>query len=99
MNDTPITFGTLPSKKRRNGAATNRDLAIVDQLRARPQEWAHIATRANISAAGELARRIKRGGTVAFQPASAFEAVSRTVDGEYRVYARYVGTTPTGDPQ
>ena len=37
-----------------------------------------------------MAYGIRAAKIVAYEPAGAFEAQARTVDGEYRVYARFV---------
>ena len=67
-------------------------LAIAAQLRARPGEWAHILSSGSSTSARTMAYGIKAGNRRAWLPAGAFEAVSRTVEGENRVYARYVGS-------
>lgn len=63
--------------------------AIAAALRSRPGEWAFVGTYAQRSAASTIAIRVVRGELAAYQPAYAYDAVSRTVDGEYRLYARY----------
>lgn len=65
--------------------------AEANQLRARPGEWAHVSTRNTRQAAAGAAMNIRRGNLNPFNPPGAFEAISRTVGGEFRVYARYVG--------
>lgn len=81
-----IRFEPLPESARADLSA------IANQLRARPGEWAHIGTRASAGSARQGAYQV-RGRNEAFAPAGAFEAASRTVDGEHRIYARYVGAT------
>lgn len=62
------------------------------ELKAKPGEWAVIdAGDRSDNGKYSLAGNIKKGLQLAFQPAGSFEAVSRKVDGEIRVYARYVG--------
>lgn len=62
---------------------------IADQLVAQPGRWARVAVAPNASTAGQMAQRIRNGSYDAL-PAG-FDATARTVDGEARVYARYVG--------
>jgi len=64
---------------------------IAEQLRERPREWAHVLTYPTRESASTVAYSIRNGHRSAWAPAGAFEAKSRTVNGEYRVYARYVG--------
>lgn len=62
---------------------------IADQLTGQPGRWARVAVAPNASTAAQMARRIRDG---LYDPLPAgFEATSRTVEGEARVYARYVG--------
>jgi hypothetical protein len=65
---------------------------VATDLRARPGEWALIATGAQHTG---TAGQINAGRIVAFAPAGTFEAQRQTVDGEIRVYARYVGEEPS----
>lgn len=89
----PLTFGPLPDRPtttpRSARAAQLADQAA--QLAARPGEWARLGTYHHQVTAAGMARRIRTGETAAFRPAGAYEAVSRGVDGEYGVWARYVG--------
>lgn len=61
---------------------------IAVQLRRKPGEWALIH---ELKAAPALATEINHGKLRPYQPAGSYEAVSRQVDGMFRVYARYVG--------
>jgi len=73
-------------------AATGRDwTAAAAVLRKEPRRWAIVAVCPNAVTAASTANNIRRGQVAAMRPVGAFEAVSRTVDGEYRVYARWVG--------
>lgn len=63
--------------------------AIGEALRSRPNEWAMAVICRNSATAGSTALLIRRGRYDAL--GSGFEAVARTVGGEARVYARYVG--------
>ena len=60
------------------------------ELRANPGVWGVVYEGENGIANG-LAGRIKRGLSVAFQPAGVFDAVSRKRDGVTVTYARYIG--------
>ena len=63
---------------------------VARQLRARPGEWAVIDVYGSQASAAGVAYQIRMGGYSAYQPRGAWEAVSRLVDGENRVYARYL---------
>jgi hypothetical protein len=69
--------------------ASTKDAAL---LMERPGEWAVIREPASRMAAYAMAYQIRRGILAGFRPAGAFEAMGRTVNGTYRVYARYIGT-------
>lgn len=64
---------------------------VAAGLRERPGEWARVFTLEREGQARQYAHYIRRGGLAAFRPDGFFEAVSRTTEGECRVYARYVG--------
>lgn len=68
--------------------------AVAALLRRRPKEWAIVRVMADSMRSTQTAHYIKSGKLAAFRPAGDFEARARCVDGEYRVYARYVGGTP-----
>ncbi len=63
--------------------------AIAAALRSRPGQWAVVAVCRNQATAGSTAQGVRRGKYEVLGPG--FEAKARTVDGEPRVYARYVG--------
>lgn len=65
--------------------------AVADELRRRPKEWAIVRVMPNSGRSSVVASEINRG-RIAALPAGDFEAMARNVDGEYRVYARYVGS-------
>jgi hypothetical protein len=63
--------------------------AIAKELKAWPGEWALVAVCASQTTAASTARYIRAGK---YKPlSSGFEATARTVDGEARIYARYIG--------
>ena len=64
--------------------------AIAAALQARPGEWALIAVCETRATAGTTAKYVRESF---YEPLKTgqYEAKSRTVDGEFRVYARYVG--------
>jgi hypothetical protein len=64
--------------------------AIAAELRTKPGRWAHVDTRPNLHSAASTAWNINRG-SVASMPLGEFESTSRTVDGQARVYARFIG--------
>jgi hypothetical protein len=63
--------------------------AIGAELKDRPGTWAVVAVCDNATLAGQTASHIRHGKYI--ELGAGFEAVSRKVDGEPRVYARYVG--------
>lgn len=68
-----------------------RDWAtIAGRLRSRPGEWAVVVLCKTGNNAAVTARHI-RLGKYRDLPVGEYEATSRTVGSEYRVYARYVG--------
>lgn len=74
-------------------------MEVADKLRANPGVWACIARYGKTGSAGSIAAHISKGRYDGIEPGE-FEAVSRNVDGEFRVYARYVGVptaAPTGE--
>jgi hypothetical protein len=79
-----------PPHKSPKGGRPKYWKAVADQLRSRPGEWAMVHVDETQRKAGYTAMNIKRG-LLAGMTAGEFEAVSRTVDGQRRVYARYVG--------
>lgn len=69
---------------------------VASKLRARPREWALVGTYGSSDSASSMARNIKMGRLKAYEPAGAFEATSRTVDKQARVYVRFMGE-PVGE--
>lgn len=65
--------------------------AIAAELRTRKGIWAVIATYPKAATSGSTAWQVNTGRSTAFTPAGSYEAAARTVDGEHRLYARYVG--------
>lgn len=97
---TEIIFEEPPARESGPGmgrAGTGKYAEIAQRLKVRPGEWAIVATFDRRNTAHMLAYRIKRGVQYAFRPAGAFEATSRTMDGEHRTYARYVGEQSSGE--
>lgn len=85
-----IVFGDPPRPTKPGGSVGNWD-AIATELIDRPKEWAMVVVRPSRTSAANTARNVRsqmyaplrdRGGR--------FESISRTVDGEYRVYARFM---------
>jgi len=83
-----IAWEDPPAGTARSGVTDWR--RVADELRQRPGQWAVVATRPSSGAAATIAGAIRKGSR-AGMPSGAFEARARTVDGECRVYARYVG--------
>ena len=64
--------------------------AIAADLQQKPGEWALIALCDTRATAGTTAKYVRESF---YEPlkTGVYEAKSRTVDGEFRVYARYMG--------
>lgn len=64
---------------------------VASELVRRPGEWARIAVLNDALEAGQYAHRIRNGRVEALAAHGEFEAVVRTVAGERRLYARFLG--------
>ncbi|MFF9268597.1 hypothetical protein [Streptomyces rochei] len=60
------------------------------KLRENPGKWGMVTICSTSGSSSSSARAIRKGVTKTWQPAGDFEAVARKVDGEHRVYARYM---------
>ncbi|MFG2528263.1 hypothetical protein [Streptomyces sp. NPDC048516] len=82
-----------PPPKQRNTKHTR----IAGELRAHPNVWGVVRKPTSMTRAASAAQAIRNARLAAYAPAGSFEAVARTVTeggvAEYRVYARYVGTS------
>lgn len=66
--------------------------SAAQRLREIPGEWQLIATPPTADAAAHMAHYVRTAKRLtSYQPAGAFEGQYRNEDGEFRVYARYVG--------
>jgi hypothetical protein len=74
-----------PAKDRRGFEET------AQKLKEKPRTWAVVAVYSDRSNAGTLSQRIRQGRNKAWQAPGDFDSVVRTVDGQHRVYARYLG--------
>jgi hypothetical protein len=74
-----------------HGTSKGHHADAARELRERPEEWAIVGVYAHSGSAGAVALQVRKGSIAAYEPAGAFEAKARTVNGEARVYARYVG--------
>lgn len=77
-----------PPQARRSRKPSGHHLAIADKLMADPGNWYRVAD--EVKQPG-MAGGIKKGTLPAYQPAGAFEAVSRKQGDGWDIYARYVG--------
>ncbi|MFJ4010352.1 hypothetical protein [Streptomyces sp. NPDC090026] len=87
-----VRFAPLPPRR-----SSQKPHAAAQALRDRPGEWAHIHTHSsgtrdeNSNRANNQSHRIRTSTLVAFRPAGAFEATTRSnEDGTTEVWARYV---------
>lgn len=75
-------------------------MAFALALRSRPGEWALLGALSSANYARQRAYEIRNamqgGAAPFFGPAGAFEAQSRSLLGECRVYVRFVGTAQGG---
>lgn len=95
MAKAKMTWEEPPQKNTRGSYASSlqgSDIAL--QLKKKPGEWAMIAKKATAQQAAMLANYIRQARSSAWAPLGAYEAVSRKVDKEYRVYARFIGDNP-----
>lgn len=90
-----IRWEDPPSNRSHAKGKASKWNAISAVLRGRPGEWAHVETKSNARLAAQTANCISKG-VYAAMPQGQFEAVSRAVDGEARVYARYIGEASDG---
>lgn len=86
-----IVFKDLPAPTRRSSGPSFDHADAVQKLKAQPSEWAVVQERNKRGDAATAAYQIRKGILAAFRPAGSFEAKSRTEDGKFRVYARYIG--------
>lgn len=85
-----IQWETPPAPRR--GREVQDHSAFAETLRSRPSQWARDPrVFPSKSTAYTAAASICHGRAKAFRPAGTFEAVTRTIDGESVVYARFVG--------
>lgn len=92
---TDIIFEEPPASRRRGANVSYQDATAT--LKSRPGEWAIVRIAPTGNSADSTAHQIRVGILKSFRPAGHFDAVSRVIDGTFRVYARYVGTG--GDPE
>jgi len=87
-----MIFEPLPGD--RGAALRQQHQANAAELRSRPGEWARVSSHPNPEAAACAAAGIRGNGRRRIRAYSdgpgRFEATARTVDGEHRVYARYI---------
>lgn len=91
-----IRFDGPPPAPKTGTSVGTRHAKTADVLRDRAGEWAVIDVSDRASVTHSMASAIRTARLRPYAPAGSFEAVSRKVDGEYRVYARYVGTGEGG---
>jgi hypothetical protein len=64
---------------------------FAEKLKANMGEWALIGKCKTPGAANQRAYMFRHGQQKGFEPSGSFEAESRTLLGEHRVYVRYMG--------
>lgn len=92
MSDIKIKFEDPPARgggREWSPKGTHEGIAAL--LKMKPLKWARVQTLSTVQSAANQADAIRNAKLTAYAPAGSFEAVSRTVDGERRVYARFVG--------
>lgn len=80
-----------PVATRGRGSDSTAWVAEAQTLKLNPEKWAILASFTVAKKAAALAATVNGGKVRAFAPKGEFQAVSRTVDGNGIVYARYVG--------
>ena len=95
MSTTIIRFEEPPPPAHPRYAPRSRDVApnVAAELKGAKGDWALVKefSEQRAGTARSAARVINQGTIPAYRPAGAFEAVTRTVDNQVRLYARYVG--------
>lgn len=91
-----IKFDGPPPERKRGSIEDQSHQPIAEALKERAGEWAVVRVSKTASAASSAANYIRNAKGSAYGPAGSFEAVSRKVDGEFRVYARFLGTVAGG---
>lgn len=76
------------------GSASSQWAEVAKLLTANVGRWALLKECTSVHSAGSLAGRVREGRVLCFAPRGDFEACTRAVDGQYRVYARYLGDGP-----
>lgn len=88
-----IAFEEPPARTtgRGNGSPCLVWSEVAAELTRRPGEWARVAVLDCALAAGQYAIRVRNGSIEALAPYGRFDAKTRTVQGERRLYVRYLG--------
>lgn len=95
MTTTQLRFEDPPLANRNpKGRAVEKD--VIRQLQDAPMQWAIVHYADTRAGAYAMAHQIRRGVLASYRPAGHFQALGRTVKGQFRVYARYVGTDGDG---
>lgn len=84
-----IKFEDPPPPRRRGKKSPFAEIA--QELKASPGQWAVIAKYDKVDRPRAMVVAINSGRYSIWEPAGHFEAVSRLVEGEYCLYARYLG--------
>lgn len=79
----------LPPGAHRTSRGSGRISKVGEALKANPGKWAIYGTYGSATTACAAASRL-RNGTLLWAPKGSVEAQVRVVDGENRVYARWV---------
>lgn len=87
-----IRWTDPPESAARTTANPDRYTAIITELRKNPDRWAIVADVKSGSRGYQLRKGI-RAGKWGFGPAGAFDAVTRTTDGQTRVLACFKAET------
>ncbi|MFJ4828434.1 hypothetical protein ACIP79_00610 [Streptomyces sp. NPDC088747] len=90
-----VRFEDPPAPRRGVPRADHK--AAAEELRGLPGMWGFVTAYQAQSAAAQAASNIRNGDAQAYQPKGAFDATSRTVNGEYRLYVKFIGEETSGD--
>lgn len=79
----------LPPGPTRTSRGSGRVSEVGEAMKANPGQWAIYGVYRTATSAGAAASRL-RNGTLLWAPKGSVESAVRTVDGEIRVYARWI---------
>src|SRR3954471_13743324 len=96
-SDSGIVWEAPPAAARSSRSLPHPQLAaFAAALRSRPGEWALYPRPLSSGSCTVTQQVIKQGQRSKWTPAGTFDATVRTVDGQRRLYVRYIGEAEAG---